>query len=303
MKRLIFTMVCLLSMITTVYAYTNNWDYDAPAGSVAASSIDTHIQNIKTDTMERLNNDHWADNTNSDINSLTACDHRQVTMHNSQAVASGTADTGILHVEDVNSKAEFMYMDEDNDDVQITSGGALYGLGFADVYSTDDIGCVDDLTCGGNFDSTGTATIGGATRITGTFDVTGDTNLIGDLSMSGEMSCVGAIFTNGNNLDEAGIKAWLNFQGSSTVDDSFNVTSVTDNGTGDFTITWATDFGSTNYVVVGTAIATGGGDAFTTVSIKVGTTLATGSCTIVTENDAGTNVDCDPTMIIAIGDQ
>jgi hypothetical protein len=44
-------------------------------------------------------------------------------------------------------------------------------------------------------------------------------------------------------------KAWVNFNGTGTVAirDSFNVSSVTDNGTGDYTINFTTAMPNTNY--------------------------------------------------------
>ena len=47
-------------------------------------------------------------------------------------------------------------------------------------------------------------------------------------------------------------KAWVNFNGASTIAirDSFNVSSITDNGTGDYTINFITPFTNTNYCFV-----------------------------------------------------
>jgi hypothetical protein len=44
-------------------------------------------------------------------------------------------------------------------------------------------------------------------------------------------------------------KAWIKFNGSGTIaiNDSFNITSITDNGTGDYDITIANDMGNANY--------------------------------------------------------
>jgi hypothetical protein len=46
-------------------------------------------------------------------------------------------------------------------------------------------------------------------------------------------------------------KAWVNFNGSGTVAirDSFNVSSITDNGTGDYTVNFTTAMPNTNYAV------------------------------------------------------
>ena len=47
-------------------------------------------------------------------------------------------------------------------------------------------------------------------------------------------------------------KGWLNYlQTTDTERDSFNVSGVTDNSPGDFTVTWDTDFANVNYVICG----------------------------------------------------
>jgi hypothetical protein len=49
-------------------------------------------------------------------------------------------------------------------------------------------------------------------------------------------------------------KAWVNFNGTGTVAirAQFNVSSITDNGTGDYTVNFATAMPDTSYVVTGT---------------------------------------------------
>jgi len=55
-------------------------------------------------------------------------------------------------------------------------------------------------------------------------------------------------------------KAWINFNGTGTIAirDSFNVSSITDNGQGDYTVTMTTAMSNTNY-----AVATASGDGAT----------------------------------------
>ena len=50
-------------------------------------------------------------------------------------------------------------------------------------------------------------------------------------------------------------RAWVNFNGTGTVAirDSFNVSSITDNGTGDYTVNFDQDMPNANYCVSGTA--------------------------------------------------
>ena len=58
-------------------------------------------------------------------------------------------------------------------------------------------------------------------------------------------------------------KAWVNFNGTGTVAirASFNVSSITDNGTGDYTVNFTTALADANYVTVGTALSPSNGDA------------------------------------------
>jgi hypothetical protein len=55
-------------------------------------------------------------------------------------------------------------------------------------------------------------------------------------------------------------RAWVNFNGTGTVAirASGNVTSITDNGTGDYTVNFTTAMPDANYSVVGTAKIVGG---------------------------------------------
>jgi hypothetical protein len=105
-----------------------------------------------------------------------------------------------------------------------------------------------------------------------------------------------------SNLVSAGaekiVKAWIQFNGTGTIaiGDSFNVTSITDVGTGNYTITWDTDFGNATYAVVGMALGTQ-----TVVSLQ---SQAAGSCNIYTYlATTGGATDQTNIMLIGIGDQ
>jgi hypothetical protein len=51
-------------------------------------------------------------------------------------------------------------------------------------------------------------------------------------------------------------KAWINFNGTGTpaIRASFNVSSITDNGTGDYTVNFTTAFPNANYALAGTTV-------------------------------------------------
>jgi hypothetical protein len=73
-------------------------------------------------------------------------------------------------------------------------------------------------------------------------------------------------------------RAWVNFNGTGTVAirASFNVTSITDNGTGDYTVNFTTAMPDANYAVSGncSAISSGGYVVGIANSLAVPTTTA-----------------------------
>ena len=87
-------------------------------------------------------------------------------------------------------------------------------------------------------------------------------------------------------------KAWVNFAGSNgTINSSYNVSSITYNGTGDYTINFTSALQDTTYVVVGTAQEISGTGlptfspfttAFTTTTARVRTAL--GGTSLVNPN-------------------
>lgn len=91
------------------------------------------------------------------------------------------------------------------------------------------------------------------------------------------------------------IKAWINFKGTGSIAirDSFNVSSITDNGTGNYTVTWDIDFANTNYSVV----VTGGLGLYASVWV-----MNTTDVTVIIFN-AGASADSDVVLVMAIGDQ
>ena len=95
-------------------------------------------------------------------------------------------------------------------------------------------------------------------------------------------------------------KAWANFNESdSTIRDDFNVTSLTDNGTGYFTVTLTNSMSSDDYVRTGSA----GENANTGGNRVLGLRLpATGSFNLFTCNTGGSASDTPDTCVAALGD-
>jgi len=54
-----------------------------------------------------------------------------------------------------------------------------------------------------------------------------------------------------STINQGTAKAWVNFNGQGTIAarDSFNLASLTDNGDGDYTITFSNNMGNANYII------------------------------------------------------
>ena len=95
------------------------------------------------------------------------------------------------------------------------------------------------------------------------------------------------------NLVQGLSKSWVNFDGASSgipINDSFNVSGNTDNGTGDYTITYSNAMANGSYSLAGVGQAGGGGSV---MGLAVNSTggLTTASARIFTKT--GSPADSD----------
>lgn len=98
------------------------------------------------------------------------------------------------------------------------------------------------------------------------------------------------------------VKAWIELDASSgtpTATKSKNITSITDHGTGAFTVVFDTDFDSANYTRIGVCMVTisAGGFCFGPVT----DVPAAGSCRFVTTTAAFAAADCKYVSIVFLG--
>ncbi|MGH9876204.1 MAG: hypothetical protein ACRD5H_01070 [Nitrososphaerales archaeon] len=99
------------------------------------------------------------------------------------------------------------------------------------------------------------------------------------------------------------VKGWVETSGAGlwTIDDDLNVSSITDNAVGDFTINWATSFASANYVIIGTPISN---DSQTDVRESTATVKSTSAVRcVVMRAGVGTADPSTGVSVMAIGDQ
>ncbi|RLC88230.1 MAG: hypothetical protein DRJ03_03535 [Chloroflexi bacterium] len=101
---------------------TTALDETSPAGSDNISQGDNRIREFKTQMREIGEVDHKHESSGQDADMGK---HKKVTLLNSTTVSAGIADQGILYVKDVSGKAELFYMDEDDNEIQLTNGGVL----------------------------------------------------------------------------------------------------------------------------------------------------------------------------------
>ena len=100
------------------------------------------------------------------------------------------------------------------------------------------------------------------------------------------------------------VDSWINFKGTGTIsiNDSGNVSSITDTGSGEYTITWTTSFANANYAVVGMVGNNATGNHGFVRLAEVASPIATGSVRVdVLRNDGSTQIDVANVMVIAVG--
>ena len=96
-------------------------------------------------------------------------------------------------------------------------------------------------------------------------------------------------------VDGLAVKGWVQFDGTGTpsITGSFNVSSITDNGTGDYTVNWDTNFADATYVV---SVVNSAGNAFVV-------SIAAGSVRVRSANSSFVLTDDALMFVMAIGTQ
>ena len=116
---------------------------------------------------------------------------------------------------------------------------------------------------------------GGSISINAPSSAGSDTDLLdtsGNLAVSGNITCASALSVDndlkidsgfGSTTTVYGVRAWIKFDGEGTVaiSGSKNISALTDNGTGDYTVTFSTAMPDTNYSIVGMGSVNGGNGA------------------------------------------
>lgn len=96
--------------------------------------------------------------------------------------------------------------------------------------------------------------------------------------------------------------AWVNFNGTGTVAirSSYNVSSITDNGTGDYTVNFTTALSDANYACIATPGNLAGSTSSTQLTIKQTGTKTTSACQIMVQQGAA-GADLDQNAVAIFG--
>jgi hypothetical protein len=112
----------------------------------------------------------------------------------------------------------------------------------------------------------------------------------------------GSVSTSSANVIQGSAKAWVNFNGTGTVAirASYNVSSITDNGTGDYTVNFTNAFSDANYAITATGTGNGGSGPLIAGRYPLARDIqSTTQVAIYTMNFAGSAVD-SPQVSVAI---
>jgi hypothetical protein len=150
----------------------------------------------------------------------------------------------------------------------ITAGNSSNG---GTAISTDTSGTLNIVTGSGS----------GANAIT--IDASQNVAMSAGQTVAGNLTVTGSI-TGGSISTANSLRAWVNFNGTGTVAirGSFNVTSITDNGTGDYTVNFTTAMTDANYGVATTPMVVNDQGSSFQFGIRTTTSLSTAATTKTT---------------------
>jgi len=107
-------------------ALVSPFDTSTPTGSANPTQGDDRIRELKLAIVEREGQDHYWPASGTVYDNDDCGFHSKVTLLVQTSITQ-KANAGILYSKDVSAKAELHYKDEDGNEIQLTSVGALNG--------------------------------------------------------------------------------------------------------------------------------------------------------------------------------
>jgi hypothetical protein len=136
-------------------------------------------------------------------------------------------------------------------------------------------------------------------------EITADSTIAAASQADQEAGTSTTVYTNPGvqQYHPSAAKAWVVFDGTTgSILDSYNVTSVTRNSTGDYTINFTVNFSSANYVTLGTAQKNATNDSLF-VAVKRTVAPTSSAVTIITIDDGALILDAQKAFVAFFGDQ
>ena len=170
-----------------------------------------------------------------------------------------------------------------------TMGGVDYAVGDSTIFNSVDWDKIDNTE-----------------QVTSVNGQVGAVVLVGDAANQAEMEAATSDLVSVTPLNQkwhpSSAKAWVIFDGTGTVAilDSYNVTSITDHGTGDYSANLTTPMSSANFPV---GVAAGSSITNPGVSNTAAVPSSTSSIRAEVHDSNGTNLDRDFVSLTAFGDQ
>ena len=116
------------------------------------------------------------------------------------------------------------------------------------------------------------------------------------------ISSAAPVFQNTSGTEKGQLcKVWVNFNGTGTVAirDSFNVGSITDNGTGSYTVNFTNSMSSADYVL---CMSGSTNNSFSRAGTQTPSSMTTSAASVQTANSSGSSVDREYCAVAIFGD-
>jgi len=244
-------------------AWVYIYDTETPPDGEPPGLGDDRIREKAAAWQERMNVDHYLPLTGTQVSDAAAGQHRQIEFYGPIDTPTAATNKGWVYTKDVNSVVEFYWLDESDNELQLTSYGQLKVVtaSIADANVTtakiaDSAVTFAKLGCAKDED-----------------DMVSDSNVHIPTQQSVKKYVDDQI-----PAATSAAKAWVQFNSSGTIQGTgYNVASVARNSTGNYTITWDTDFANDDYVViaVGLGVPSVANEAVVWVN-----SVAVGSCVV-----------------------
>ena len=124
------------------------------------------------------------------------------------------------------------------------------------------------------------------------------------VTTAGSIDVTGEGNSTTTNLQQGLCKAWVNIDGTGTIAsrDSFNVSGLVDNGTGDYTINFSVSMSDTNYSPSGTTSVVNDGGSTPRSAIAECATLAAHQMRTIVSYHENTKLDSEILSVQIFGD-